>query len=87
MPLSARLRDRGLRQRNDSSDASRMPNTLLPTWPRSVSGRASGLSAEQTVRLVEEAGRSASLTRLSEPAYWGRSINDDRYLVASLATS
>ena len=45
-----------------------------------------GLSAEQTVRLVEDAGRSASLTRLTEPAFWGRSINDDRYLVASLAT-
>jgi hypothetical protein len=46
-----------------------------------------GLSAEQTVRLVEEAGRTASLTRLTEPAYWGRSISDDRYLVASLAAS
>lgn len=54
-----------------------------------VEGRWSngaGLSAEHTVRLVEEAGRSASLTRLTESVYWGRSINDDRYLVASLAT-
>ncbi|PJJ72622.1 methyltransferase family protein [Diaminobutyricimonas aerilata] len=42
-----------------------------------------GLSAEQTVRLVEDAGRSASLTRLTDPGYWGRSIDDDRYLVVS----
>jgi SAM-dependent methyltransferase len=44
-----------------------------------------GLSAEQTVRLVEGAGRSVSLTRLTEPKYWGRTIDDDRYLVVSLA--
>jgi ubiquinone/menaquinone biosynthesis C-methylase UbiE len=42
-----------------------------------------GLSAEQVVRLVEDAGRPASLTRLTEPAYWGRSITDDRFLVVS----
>ena len=44
-----------------------------------------GLSAEQTVELVEDAGRTASLTRLTDAAYWGREISDDRYLVASLA--
>jgi ubiquinone/menaquinone biosynthesis C-methylase UbiE len=44
-----------------------------------------GLSAEQTVRLVEGVGRPASLTRLDDPAYWGRSIGDDRYLVTSPA--
>jgi hypothetical protein len=43
-----------------------------------------GLSAEQTIRLVEDAGRAASLTRLTDPAYWGRSISDDRYLATSL---
>jgi SAM-dependent methyltransferase len=51
-----------------------------------VEGRWSngvGLSAEETVRLVRDTGRSASLTRLTDPAYWGRSIDDDRYLVAS----
>ncbi len=51
-----------------------------------VEGRWSndaGLSAEQTVRLVEESGRAASLTRLTEAAYWGRTIDDDRYLVVS----
>jgi SAM-dependent methyltransferase len=46
-----------------------------------------GLSAEETVRLVRDTGRSASLTRLTDPAYWGRSIDDDRYLVASLAAA
>lgn len=44
-----------------------------------------GLSAGQTVRLVEETGRAASLTRLTDPAYWGRHISDDRYLVTSPA--
>lgn len=44
-----------------------------------------GLSAQQTVRLVEETGRAASLVRLTDPAYWGRSISDDRYLVTSPA--
>ncbi|MBC2960003.1 class I SAM-dependent methyltransferase [Nocardioides deserti] len=49
-----------------------------------VEGRWSngvGLSAEHTVRLVEEAGRTAALTRLVDPAFWGRRIDDDRYLV------
>ena len=51
-----------------------------------VEGRWSngaGLSAEQTVRLVEDTGRTATLTRLDDPAYWGRQITDDRYLVES----
>ena len=42
-----------------------------------------GLSAEQTVALVEAAGRKTTLTRLTDPAYWGRAISDDRYLVTS----
>jgi ubiquinone/menaquinone biosynthesis C-methylase UbiE len=46
-----------------------------------------GLAAEQTRRLVRGAGRSATLTPLTDPAYWGRSITDDRYLVASPATT
>jgi SAM-dependent methyltransferase len=44
-----------------------------------------GLSAERTVRLVEETGRTALLTRLTDAAYWGRSITDDRYVVTSPA--
>ena len=43
-----------------------------------------GIPAGETVRLVEEAGRPASLTRLTDPAYWGRRITDDRYVVTSL---
>lgn len=51
-----------------------------------VEGRwhnGAGLSADQTVRLVAEAGLQPVLTRLRDPAYWGRPIEDDRYLVAS----
>jgi ubiquinone/menaquinone biosynthesis C-methylase UbiE len=54
-----------------------------------VEGRWSngaGLSAEQVMQLVEDAGRSASLTRLTDSTYWGRSISDDRYLVTSSIT-
>lgn len=51
-----------------------------------VEGRWSngaGLLAEETVGLVEAVGREASLHRLTDPAYWGRRIDDDRYLVVS----
>jgi SAM-dependent methyltransferase len=53
-----------------------------------VEGRWSngvGLSAEETVRLVEATGRTASLTRLTDAAYWGGPITDDRYVVTSPA--
>lgn len=42
-----------------------------------------GLSAEQTVDLVEGTGRGARLRRMPEPVFWGREITDDRYLVIS----
>jgi len=42
-----------------------------------------GLTAEQTVDLVRETGRDAELRRLPEQVYWGRAIDDDRYLVTS----
>ena len=42
-----------------------------------------GLTAQETVALVEATGRRAELRRLSEPAYWGREITDERYLVVS----
>lgn len=51
-----------------------------------VEGRwfnGAGLSAAETVALVEGAGRSAELTLLPEPVYWGREIDDERYLVVS----
>jgi SAM-dependent methyltransferase len=42
-----------------------------------------GLTAADTVGLVESAGRMAELRMLLEPAYWGREIDDERYLVIS----
>jgi len=51
-----------------------------------VEGRwfnGAGLSAAQTVALVEQAGRRAELTLLPEAVYWGREIEDERYLVVS----
>lgn len=71
------------------------PATALRRWVRLlapagrlvlVEGRWSngaGLAAQETVRLVEDAGRDATLTRLTDPSYWGRAITDDRYLVSS----
>ncbi len=49
-----------------------------------VEGRwfnGAGLAAADTVALVEAAGRRAELTLLPEPVYWGREIDDERYLV------
>ena len=46
-----------------------------------VEGRwfnGAGLSAAETVALVEATGRPAELTRLPEPVYWGRAITDER---------
>lgn len=42
-----------------------------------------GLSAEDTVALVEGIGRRADLARLPQAAYWGRAVEDDRYVVVS----
>ncbi|MGH3348787.1 MAG: class I SAM-dependent methyltransferase [Nocardioides sp.] len=42
-----------------------------------------GLSAEETVALVEATGREAVLRRMPEPVFWGRDISDDRYLVVT----
>jgi len=42
-----------------------------------------GLTAEQTITLVEQSGREAHLRRMPEPVFWGREITDDRYLVVS----
>lgn len=42
-----------------------------------------GLSAEETVALVEATGREALLRTLPEPVFWGREISDDRYLVTA----
>jgi SAM-dependent methyltransferase len=40
-----------------------------------------GLTADETVALVEGAGMAAAPRRLPEAAYWGREITDERYLV------
>jgi ubiquinone/menaquinone biosynthesis C-methylase UbiE len=51
-----------------------------------VEGRWSnggGLSAAETVALVRAAGRQASLTLLPQRRYWGREIDDERYVVVS----
>ncbi|MGH3361181.1 MAG: class I SAM-dependent methyltransferase [Nocardioides sp.] len=45
------------------------------------SGR--GLTAAESVALVEAAGRTVDLRPLPEPKYWGREIDDERYLVVS----
>jgi SAM-dependent methyltransferase len=42
-----------------------------------------GLTAHQTVAMVEAAGRRAELRPLPEAAYWGREISDERYAVVS----
>jgi len=46
-------------------------------------GNGAGLDADRTVALVEDTGRTAELTRLHDPGYWGRDIHDDRYVVVS----
>jgi ubiquinone/menaquinone biosynthesis C-methylase UbiE len=42
-----------------------------------------GLTPDQTLALVEDAGRRGRLTPLDDPVYWGRAIDDERYLVVS----
>jgi len=51
-----------------------------------VEGRWSndaGLTSDQTVGLVEAAGRVAELRPLPDAVYWGRDITDERYLVVA----
>jgi SAM-dependent methyltransferase len=51
-----------------------------------VEGRwdtGAGLTSDETVALVEAAGRQATLTPLQDPAFWGRPIADERYVVTS----
>jgi 2-polyprenyl-3-methyl-5-hydroxy-6-metoxy-1,4-benzoquinol methylase len=51
-----------------------------------VEGRwatGAGLPARRTEELVREHRAEVSVHHLTEPAYWGRSIEDDRYLVVS----
>lgn len=51
-----------------------------------VEGRWStdaGLTADQAAGLLREAGREPELRPLPEAVYWGREIDDERYLVVS----
>jgi ubiquinone/menaquinone biosynthesis C-methylase UbiE len=53
-----------------------------------VEGRWSndiGLTADETIVLVRATGRTAQLTVLDDPVYWGRPIDDERFLVVSPA--
>lgn len=42
-----------------------------------------GLDARRTVELVREHRESAEVTRLTDPVYWGKEIDDERYLLVS----
>jgi len=73
------------------------PATGLARWVRLLApgGRlllvegswstGAGLTAEQTGSLVEDAGRACAVLPLPEEQYWGRPIEDERYLVHSPA--
>ena len=50
---------------------------------RAPSSGTTGLTAAETVELVEATGREAELRMLPDAAYWGREIDDERYLVVS----
>lgn len=53
-----------------------------------VEGRwhtGSGLTADRTEELVREHRAQVVVRHLPEPVYWGREIDDDRYLVLSRA--
>jgi SAM-dependent methyltransferase len=43
-----------------------------------------GLSAAETTELVLRHRKEAVVERLEDPAFWGRPIDDERYLVASV---
>ena len=42
-----------------------------------------GLTAEDTITLLREVGRTATTRPMPEPVLWGRAIDDERYLVVS----
>jgi SAM-dependent methyltransferase len=76
----------------DPADALRRWSALLRPGGRLVLvegfwSNGAGLHAEQTVDLVEGLGAHADLIRLSDPSYWGREIEDDRYAVLATALS
>ncbi len=46
-----------------------------------------GLTGAQALELIATLGRTATVTKLSEPFYWGGPIDDERYLITSPARS
>lgn len=42
-----------------------------------------GLTADETIALVEATGRTAELRPMPEPVFWGGPVDDERYLVVS----
>lgn len=42
-----------------------------------------GLTADETVALLEAVGRTATVRHLTEATWWGRAVDDERYLVVS----
>jgi SAM-dependent methyltransferase len=45
-----------------------------------------GLTGAETAALVEGMGRAATLRPLTEAGYWGREVDDGRYVVTGLAS-
>ena len=43
----------------------------------------SGLSAAETAALLDGVGRPGTVTPLRDPAYWGKRIDDERYVVVA----
>jgi ubiquinone/menaquinone biosynthesis C-methylase UbiE len=42
-----------------------------------------GLTAAETLALLEQVGRPGTVTVLSDPAYWGKRIDDERYVIVA----
>ena len=71
------------------------PSASLARWVRPAPGgrlvlveeleHGAGLTAEQTERLVREHRSDATVQQLTDPVLWGRQIEDERYLLVSLA--
>ena len=69
------LRQLGCREDGDS---------VLRTAPAiSESRGGAGLTAAECRALVLEVRQEADVTRLDDPALWGRDIDDERYLLVS----
>jgi len=42
-----------------------------------------GIAAVAVLAILDELGREAELTTLSDPAFWGGEIADERYMIVS----